>query len=260
MASVAGRVQIRIFSNTRALSRTLFGSQIRRQLCTDSPDDTPNTILEIKADTKVATLSLNRYSGKNAFSKAMIIEFKESLSNLLAREGTSEQVSCLIIKSNVEKVFCAGADLKERAGMSESEVGPFVSTLRDTFTFLAELPFPTIAAMEGVALGGGFELALACDLRIAGVNAKVGLPEVALAIIPGAGGTQRLTRIVGPAKAKELIFTSKILSAESALSCGLVTECVESGWAYSRAVGNFITPFTLYPLINPPSLLLTTTT
>lgn len=100
----------------------------------------------------------------------------------------------------------------------------------------AELPFPTIASIEGVALGGGLELALACDIRIAGENALLGLPETALAIIPGAGGTQRLPRLVGLAKAKELIFTSARLNAKEALSIGLVNHCVPSGEAFAKAL------------------------
>ena len=120
--------------------------------------------------------------------------------------------------------------------MPENEVGPFVSSFRDTLQSLATLPFPTIAAMEGVALGGGLEVALACDMRIAGQRAKMGLPEVALAIIPGAGGTQRLSRIVGVAKAKELVFTSKIVTSDEALAIGLINECVPSGQAYTRAM------------------------
>ena len=97
--------------------------------------------------------------------------------------------------------------------MADDDVGPFVASLRDTLTTLAKLPFPTIAAIEGVALGGGLELALACDMRIAGANAKMGLPETNLAILPGAGGTQRLPRVVGLAKAKEMVFTAQILTA-----------------------------------------------
>jgi methylglutaconyl-CoA hydratase len=97
--------------------------------------------------------------------------------------------------------------------MADADVGPFVSSLRSAFTALADLPFPTIAAIEGVALGGGLELALACDMRIAGANAKMGLPETNLAILPGAGGTQRLPRLVGVAKAKEMIFTAQILGS-----------------------------------------------
>jgi methylglutaconyl-CoA hydratase len=193
-------------------------------------------ILDIEPLTKVAVLSLNRQQGRNAFSKNMLQDFKKIITFLHDLESTKDRINCLIIKSDVEKVFCAGADLKERIQMADNEVGPFVSSLRDTLQLLAILPFPTIAAMEGVALGGGLELALACDIRIAGSNAKMGLPETSLAIIPGAGGTQRLARTIGVAKAKELIFTSKIVTSQEAYAIGLVNESVAAGSAYIRAV------------------------
>jgi methylglutaconyl-CoA hydratase len=117
----------------------------------------------------------------------------------------------LIIKSSVPKIFCAGADLKERATMTEADVGEFVSSLRASFTAVEQLPCVTIAAVEGAALGGGLELALACDLRIAGDKCLLGLPEVALAIIPGAGGTQRLPRLIGIPKAKEVRLNDTVL-------------------------------------------------
>lgn len=119
--------------------------------------------------------------------------------------------------------------------MPENQVGEFVSKLRSAFQSLAAVPCPTIAAIEGVALGGGLELALACGLRISGENAILGLPETALAIIPGAGGTQRLSRVVGLSKAKELIFTSARLSSVQAHAIGLVNEAVPAGEAAKRA-------------------------
>jgi methylglutaconyl-CoA hydratase len=179
----------------------------------------------------IATLSLIRSEGKNSFSKQMLIDFNSAVSKL----QSDKNVRVLIVKSTVEKVFCAGADLKERAGMPDDQVGAFVASLRDAFTSLADLPFPTIAAIEGVALGGGLELALACDLRVAGEKALLGLPETSLAIIPGAGGTQRLSRVVGLAKAKELVFTSARLTALDASKIGLITEVVPFGEAVSRA-------------------------
>ena len=144
-------------------------------------------------------------------------------------------VMVTVIKSSVPKIFCAGADLKERATMTEADVGNFVTSLRESFTAVEQLPCVTIAAIEGAALGGGLELALACDLRIAGSACLLGLPEVALAIIPGAGGTQRLPRLIGIAKAKELIFTAKRVKASAALELGLVTEVVDGGAAADRA-------------------------
>jgi methylglutaconyl-CoA hydratase len=115
-------------------------------------------------------------------------------------------------------------------------VSAFVFGLRSAFSSLADLPVPSIAAIEGAALGGGLELALACDLRFAGSDALLGLPETGLAIIPGAVGTQRLPRVVGVARAKELIFTGRKLSAAQAAAIGLVNEAVPAGAALARAL------------------------
>lgn len=150
----------------------------------------------------------------------------------------------VILKSDVEKVFCAGADLKERANMTQQEVSQFVWSLRSAFAGIENLPMPVIAAIEGAALGGGLELAMASDIRVAGGNAVLGLPETSLAIIPGAGGTQRLPRLIGSSRAKELIFTARRLSSEQAKDYGLVEYAVEAGSAYEKAleIAKEITP------------------
>ena len=122
----------------------------------------------------------------------------------------------------------AGADLKERKGMSLDETREYVYNIRGTFDAVAALPFPTIAAVNGVAFGGGMELLLACDLRILADHVQIGLTEVAVGIMPGAGGTQRLPRIVGMARAKEMIFTAQRLSAEAAYSYGLANAVVDA--------------------------------
>nr|XP_038026123.1 methylglutaconyl-CoA hydratase, mitochondrial isoform X3 [Anas platyrhynchos] len=133
-----------------------------------------------------------------------------------------------------------GADLKERAKMHSSEVGSFVSKARATINEMANLPVPTIAAIDGTALGGGLELALACDIRVAASSAKMGLVETKLAIIPGAGGTQRLPRTIGVSLAKELIFSARIVDGEEAKSIGLISHVVEQNEAgdaaYRRAL------------------------
>jgi len=141
---------------------------------------------------------------------------------------SSEDLRVLIITGAGERAFCAGADLKERLTMSEDEVRSFLSTIRRLFAKIEELPLPVIAAINGVSLGGGTELALACDLRVASTSASMGLTETRLAIIPGAGGTQRLPRLVGTARAKELIFTGRKLTAQEGLSIGLVNRIVAS--------------------------------
>jgi enoyl-CoA hydratase/carnithine racemase len=134
----------------------------------------------------------------------------------------------LIITGAGDRAFCAGADLKERLAMSEGEVRRFLSAIRRLFIKIEELPLPVLAAINGVSLGGGTELALACDLRVAVAHATMGLTETRLAIIPGAGGTQRLPRLVGTALAKELIFTGRKLTAQEGQSMGLVNRIFAS--------------------------------
>ena len=133
------------------------------------------------------------------------------------------------------KVFAAGADVKEMAAWSYQEMVDRSAALQASFTAVARIPKPTIAAITGYALGGGCELALCCDLRVAGDNAKLGQPEILLGIIPGAGGTQRLTRLVGPSRAKELIFTGRFVDADEALRIGLVDRVVAPDDVYSAA-------------------------
>ena len=131
-------------------------------------------------------------------------------------------IRVVIISGSGEKAFCAGADLKERVTLSPIQVKEFITTIRNLFTAIEDLNKPVIAAVNGVALGGGTELALACDIRIASEGATMGLTETRLAIIPGAGGTQRLPRLVGKGKAKELIFMGRRIDAQEALKIGLV--------------------------------------
>ncbi|KAF8592651.1 enoyl-CoA hydratase [Ramaria rubella] len=167
----------------------------------------------------IACLSLNRPQSKNAISMRLLKEFRECLDTV--RLDTS--VRSLIIRSKEEGSFCAGADLIERRTMSKAQVDKFLADLRSALTVLENLPVPTIAAIDGPALGGGLELSFACDLRVAGSSVtKIGLPETRLGIIPGAGGTQRATRLLGVSKAKELIFTGRMLSAFEAKEWGVI--------------------------------------
>ncbi|CAM9221041.1 unnamed protein product [Phaeothamnion confervicola] len=143
----------------------------------------------------------------------------------------------IVFCSAVNGVFCAGADLKERATMPEHEVGQFVGTLRSLMLDISSIPKPTIVVTEGAAFGGGLELMLACDLRVAaGAKAVMGLTETSLGIIPGAGGTQRLPRLIGVARAKEMIFAAERVSAERAEQIGLVNYAVPEGEALNRAL------------------------
>lgn len=177
-------------------------------------------------DEHISVLTLNRAPAKNAISKALLAEMDQHVTSLL----TSSTVRTLLIRSSVSGTFCAGADLKERKGMSKAEVDAFLLGLRKVFTNVSRLPMPTIACLDGLAMGGGLELALTCDLRIAGPAAtRLGLTETKLGIIPGAGGTSRLTRLVGAARAKELIFSAKLVDAVEASRIGFVDIVAQEG-------------------------------
>ncbi|XP_028772899.1 probable enoyl-CoA hydratase 2, mitochondrial [Neltuma alba] len=183
-------------------------------------------------DSGIFEVSLDRAGAKNAIGKDMLRGLRHAL-EFIDRESSAKVA---MIRSSVPGVFCAGADLKERRTMSPSETKDFVNSLRSTFSFLEALCVPTIAVIEGVAFGGGLEMALACDIRICGEDALMSLPETGLAIIPGAGGTQRLPRLVGKATAKDIIFTGRKINSKDALSMGLVDYCVPSGEARSKAL------------------------
>ncbi|XP_014941719.1 enoyl-CoA hydratase domain-containing protein 2, mitochondrial isoform X1 [Acinonyx jubatus] len=187
-------------------------------------------------DQGITEILMNRPSARNALGNVLVRELLEAL----ARLREDQQVRVLLFRSGVKGVFCAGADLKEREQMSEAEVGIFVQRLRGLMNEIAAFPAPTIAAMDGFALGGGLELALACDLRVAAASSAVmGLIETTRGLLPGAGGTQRLPRCLGVALAKELIFTGRRLSGAQAQALGLVNHTVpqneEGNAAYHRA-------------------------
>lgn len=173
-------------------------------------------------DNGILVLGLNRPNFSNALGKTLVGQLTDVLSSV--REDSKLRV--LIIRSLIPKVFCAGADLRERSRMEGSEITKFVSVLRNMMVNIETLSMPVISAIDGAALGGGLEIALASDIRVASSEAKMGLVETKWAIIPGAGGTQRLPRIIGPAKAKELIYTSRIVDGEEAMKIGLVNQVV----------------------------------
>ncbi|OQR75129.1 enoyl-CoA hydratase domain-containing protein 2 [Tropilaelaps mercedesae] len=205
---------------------TSLRSVVHRQLDVISSTSQNEVYVEKFTDNRegVAYLTMNRPVGKNSFSKNFLAQFEHCLQTL----KSERTIRVVVMRSLVPGVFCAGADLKERRAMSEEEVEPFVERLRSAASALEGLPMPTIAAIDGVALGGGLEMALACDMRIASPSAKMGLVETKLAIIPGAGGTQRLPRIVGPVLAKELILTSRILDGIQAGAIGLVNHVTDT--------------------------------
>jgi enoyl-CoA hydratase/carnithine racemase len=171
----------------------------------------------------IATVTINRAEALNAFNYETLCELGETVESL----HTNREVRVIVFRGAGDKAFSVGADLKERKTLTEEQVRRNVYKIGDVFHSIEKLPQPTIAAMNGHAFGGGMELALACDFRIAAKDAMMGLTETSLAIIPGAGGTQRLPRLIGEAKALELILTAKRFSGEEAVSYGVATKAVE---------------------------------
>jgi len=146
----------------------------------------------------------------------------------VCREASERKDVAAVIVYGGEKVFAAGADIKEMEAMTYTDMADHSVLLQDFTRALARIPKPTVAAITGYALGGGCEVALACDFRVAGKKARLGQPEILLGVIPGAGGTQRLARLVGPAKAKDIVFSGRFVPADEALAIGLVDEVVDS--------------------------------
>ncbi|MDZ5470230.1 enoyl-CoA hydratase-related protein [Bacillus sp. 31A1R] len=178
-------------------------------------------LFEVKEHVGVVTL--NRPDALNAFNYDTLVE----LQNTVEKIRTDSSVRVVIFTAGGDKAFSVGADLKERKSLSPEEVKRNVYKIGDVFNAIDQLPQPTIVAINGYAFGGGMELALSCDFRIAVAGTTMGLTETSLAIIPGAGGTQRLPRLIGQAKALELILTAKRLSSEEALAYGLVNRVVD---------------------------------
>lgn len=169
-----------------------------------------------------AWVTLNRPAVRNALSR----EVNHRLQEIEADLEHDDDVHAIVITGAGDRAFCAGADLKERRGVPAAESGSYISAIAGAINGWGDLRKPTIAAMNGSAYGGGLELALACDFRILVEGAEVGLTEVRLGIMPGAGGTQRLPRIIGEARAKELILLGRRISAARALELGLVSQVV----------------------------------
>lgn len=179
-----------------------------------------NIHFELKGHTAIVTL--NRPDALNAFNYDTLEELQKTVEKI----RTSLEARVIIFTGAGEKAFSVGADLKERRTLADEDVKRNIYKIGEVFTAIDQLPQPTIAAINGFAFGGGMELALACDFRIAAAGTLMGLTETSLAIIPGAGGTQRLPRLVGQAKALELILTARRINAEEALQYGLVTSVV----------------------------------
>lgn len=181
---------------------------------------TTDSILRVEEKNQAVILTMNRPKVMNCLNFDLLYAIRDKIDELQYRTD----IRTVIITGAGEKSFCAGADLKERATLTQDEVKKFILTIRNLLTSIQQLPIPVISAVNGVALGGGTEVALASDIRIASEKASMGLTEARLAIIPGGGGTQRLPRIIGVAKAKELIFTGRRVDAAEALDIGLVNK------------------------------------
>jgi len=177
----------------------------------------------------VATVRLDR-PPMNALNR----QIQDELTAAAERVTRDDAIRAVVVYGG-EKVLAAGADVKEMAALTYSEMAERTHEVSKGFGAVSEIPKPTVAAITGYALGGGFEIALSCDRRIAGDNAKVGQPEILLGIIPGGGGTQRLARLIGPSKAKDVIFTGRMYKAEEALALGMVDEVVAPDEVYNRA-------------------------
>ncbi|XP_076134638.1 enoyl-CoA hydratase domain-containing protein 2, mitochondrial [Alosa pseudoharengus] len=182
-------------------------------------------------DTGIVEMQMCRDRARNSLGRVFVAQMRELVANL----HHDAAVRVVVIRSMVPGVFCAGADLKERAQMANVEAEHFVHGLRSLMNEIAALPMPTIAAVDGFALGGGLELALACDLRTAAHTAQMGLIETTRGLLPGAGGSQRLPRAVGFSAAKELIFTGRRVGGEQAQQLGLVNRAVQQNQAGDAA-------------------------
>jgi enoyl-CoA hydratase/carnithine racemase len=166
----------------------------------------------------IATVTLNRPEMMHAINRDLVRVLEQCMDDI----RFDPAIRVVVVTGAGAKAFCAGADLKERASLTPEQVNAFLFSLRRVFNDIEQLPQPVIAAINGAAFGGGLELALAADIRLAADSAVMGLTETRLAIIPGGGGTQRLPRLIGRSKAKELIFTGRRIDAAEALSMGLV--------------------------------------
>ena len=174
--------------------------------------------IQLEPQGEIALLRINRPEALNAMNIDVISE----LSRTVDIVGADEGIKVVIITGTGEKSFCAGADISYMVNIDPITAEKYASSAQSVLNKIERLEKPVIAAVNGYALGGGCELAMVCDIRIASSNAKMGQPEVTIGIPPGWGGTQRLMRLVGPAKAKELVFTGKMISAEEAFQLGLV--------------------------------------
>lgn len=191
-------------------------------MTSDANEETP---VRVERRGRIGILTIDRPQRLNALSRATLYALGELGAELVA----DRDVRAIVVTGAGDKAFCAGADLKERKGMSLDDTRVQVGLYKSELGVLDQSPKPVVAAINGVALGGGLELAMVCDLRVAVAHAKLGLPETGLGIIPGAGGTQRLPRLIGEGRATEMICLNRRLTAAEALDWGLVNRVVPEG-------------------------------
>ncbi|HKY11148.1 MAG TPA: enoyl-CoA hydratase-related protein [Nitrososphaera sp.] len=181
--------------------------------------------IQLEPQDDIAILRINRPEALNAMNVDVISELSKMIDILAA----DDSIKAVVITGAGERSFCAGADISYMVNIDPMQAERYATSAQDVINRIDRLEKPVIAAVNGFALGGGCELAMACDIRIASSNAKIGQPEVTIGIPPGWGGTQRLMRLIGPAKAKELIFTGKMIMADEAYQIGLVNKVISLG-------------------------------
>lgn len=178
--------------------------------------------IQIETEANIGVVKINRPEALNAMNSDVVTD----LSHAIDQVGADDEIKVVIITGAGERSFCAGADISYMVNIDPITAEKYASSAQSVLSKIEKLEKPVIAAVNGFALGGGCELAMVCDIRVASSNAKLGQPEVTIGIPPGWGGTQRLMRLVGPAKAKELVFTGKMISANDAYEIGLVNKVV----------------------------------
>jgi enoyl-CoA hydratase/carnithine racemase len=186
-------------------------------------------LVRVEVADQIATIRLDRPK-MNALNTQVQAEIREA-----AAQVSADPAVAAVILYGGERVFAAGADIKEMAGIGAADMAEWAGRLQASLTAVAQIPKPVVAAVTGYALGGGLELALCADFRVLGESAKVGQPEILLGVIPGAGGTQRLPRLIGPSKAKDLIFSGRHVDAAEALAMGLADAVVPDADVYPAA-------------------------
>ncbi|MCJ1365968.1 hypothetical protein MMC16_005093 [Acarospora aff. strigata] len=211
--------------------RNAFATLLRQQTRRNATSTAVSSVINVKIipaphSGSIRILSLNRPRARNAISRQLLTELGQHVTAIQEEAGKGA-TRVLIIASGVDSAFCAGADLKERAGFSKQETSEFLSSLRQTFTSISQLPVPSITALSSIAFGGGLELALTTHLRVFASTATVALPETRLGIIPGAGGTYRLPALIGLNRARDMVLTGRRVAGAEAYFLGLCDRLVE---------------------------------